>query len=50
MRKQVNKPAIKEQEKSAEKELNKMEASNLPDIKLEEMVVRILKKVNENFN
>ena len=32
-------PQMKEQEKSPEKELNKMEASNLPDTEFKNMVV-----------
>ena len=32
MRRQRNIPQMKEQDKSPEKELNEMEASNLPDI------------------
>ena len=41
---------MKEQEKTPEKELNEMEASNLPDTEFKKMVIRMLKELIENFN
>ena len=41
---------MKEQEKSPEKELNIMEASKLPDTQFKTMVIRMLKKLSENFD
>ena len=40
-------PQMKEQGKSPEKDLNEMEARNLPYFK--NMVIRILKELSENF-
>ena len=37
------------QNKSPEKELNEMEASNLPDTEFKKMVIRMLKEIGENF-
>ena len=48
MERQRNIPRIKEQEKSPEKELNEREASNLPDVELKKIVIKILKELNEN--
>ena len=42
-------PQMKKQEKSQEKELNGMEASQLPDIEFKTMVIRMLKEFSENF-
>ena len=50
MKRQRNSLQIKEQEKSPEKELNKMEANNLPDTEFKTMVIRMLKKLSEDFN
>ena len=41
---------MKEQDKTTEKELNKMKASNLPDAKFTTPLIRMLKKLSENFN
>ena len=38
---------MKEQNKTAEKELNKMELSNLPDAELKTLVIRITKELKE---
>ena len=38
-------PQMKEQEKFPEKELNEMEASNLPDIDVKSMVIKMLKEL-----
>ena len=40
----------KDQEKSPEKELNKMEASKPPDTESKMMVVRMLKELSENVD
>ena len=40
----------KKQEKSPEKELSEIETSNLPDIEFKKVVIRIFKKLSENFN
>ena len=50
MRTQRNMPQMKEQEESPEKELNEMEASNLSNIKVKKMVIRIFKELSENYN
>lgn len=41
---------MKEKEDSQKKELNDMEARNLSDIEFKLMVIRILKKLSENYN
>ena len=41
---------MKEQEKSPEKEVNEMEASNLSDIEFKVEVIRMLKELSENYN
>ena len=38
-------PQMNEQEKALEKELNAMETSNLPDIELKKMAIRMLKEL-----
>ena len=45
MRRQRNMPQVKEEEKSSEKEVNEMESSNLPDIELKRMGIRLLKEL-----
>ena len=51
MGKHRNMPQMKEQEKSPEKELNEMEASNLSYIEFKnKMVIRMLKELSENYN
>ena len=42
-------PHMKEKEKSPEKELNEMEARNLQDTKFKATVLRMLKKLSENY-
>lgn len=41
---------MKEQDQIPEKELNEMEARNLPDTEFKTLVIRMLKKLSENFN
>ena len=41
---------MKEQNKTPEKELNKMEISNLSDPEFKTLVIRMLKELNEYFN
>ena len=41
---------MKEQIKTPEKELNKMEISNLSDAEFKTLVIRMLKELNEDFN
>ena len=50
MRKQGNMTQMKEQEKTPVKELNEMEISNLSDTEFKILVIRMLKKLSENFN
>ena len=40
---------MKEQKKFPEKELNKMEASKLPDTEFKTTVIRMFKELSENF-
>ena len=41
---------MKEQNKTPEKELNKMEISNLLDAEFKTLVIRMLKELSENLN
>ena len=41
---------MKEQIKTQEKELNKMEISNLSDAEFKTLVIRMLKELSENLN
>ena len=41
---------MKEQNKTPEKELNKMETSNLPDAEVKTVVIRIVKELSVYFN
>ena len=41
---------MKEQIKTPEKELNKMEINNLSDKEFKTMVIRMLKELREDFN
>ena len=50
MRKQRNMLQMKEQNKTPEKELNKMKTSNLPDAEFKTLVIRMLNDLNEYFN
>ena len=50
MRTQRNMVQMKEQIKTPEKELNKMETSNLSDAEFKTLVRRMLDKLGENFN
>ena len=50
MRRQRNMAQMKEQIKTPEKELNKMEISNLSDAEFKTLVIRMLKELNEDFN
>ena len=50
MRRQRHMAQMKEHIKTPKKELNKMERSNLSDAEFKTLVIRILKKLNEDFN
>ena len=50
MGRQRNMLQMKEQEKSLEKKLNEMEASNFPDTEFKKVLIRVLKELSENFN
>ena len=41
---------MKEQIKTLEKELNKMDISNLLDVDFKTMIIRMLKELSEDFN
>ena len=41
---------MKEQNKTLEKQLNKMEISNLSDAEFKTLVIRMLKELNEDLN
>ena len=41
---------MKEQNKTSEKELNKMETSNLLDAEFKTLVIRMLNELSETFN
>ena len=49
MRRQRNMAQMKEQVKIPEKELNKMEISNLSDAEFKTLVIRMLKELSENL-
>ena len=46
---QRNNPQMKEKKESPDKRLNEIEARNLSDTEFKEMVIRMLKKLNENY-
>ena len=50
MRRQRNMAQVKEQIKTAEKGLNKMEISNLPDAEFKTLVIRMLKEHSKDLN
>ena len=50
MKRQRNIAQMKEQNKSPEKELNKMEISNLSDAEFKTLVIRMLKELSKNLN
>ena len=50
MRRQRNMAQMKEQIKTPEKELNKMEISNLSDVEFETLVIRMLKELSEDLS
>ena len=50
MRRQRNMAQMKVQIKTPEKELNKMERSNLLDTEFKTLVIRMLKKFSEDLN
>ena len=50
MRRQRNMIQMKEQIKTPEKELNKMEVSNLPDAEFKTLVIRMLKELSEDLS
>ena len=41
---------MKEQEESAGKEVNKIEAENLPNTEFKVMVIRMFKELSEDYN
>ena len=45
MRKQRNMSKMKEQEKTPQKELNKMEANNIPDTEFKMLVIRMFNEL-----
>ena len=49
-RRQRNMAQMKEQMKTPEKELNKMEISNQSDEEFKTLVIRMLKELSENLN
>ena len=49
MRRQRNMAQVKEQNKTPEKEVNKMEKSKLLDAEFEVLVARMLSEISENF-
>ena len=50
MRRQRNMAQMKEQIKPTEKELNKVEISNLSDAEFKTLVIRMLKELSEDVN
>ena len=50
MRRQRNKAQIKKQNKTPEKELNKMETSYLLDAEFKTLVIRMVNELRENLN
>ena len=50
MRRQRNMAQMKEQVKTPEKELNKVEISNLSDAEFKTLVIRMLKDLSEDFS
>ena len=50
MRRQRNMAQMKEQNKHPEKELNKMEISNLKDAEFKTLVIRMLKELSEDLS
>ena len=50
MRRKTNMAQMKEQNKTPEKELNKMETSKLPDAEFKTLDINILKELNEDLN
>ena len=50
MRRQRNTAQMREQIKTPEKDLNKMEISNLSDAEFKTLVVRMLKELSEDLN
>ena len=50
MWRQRNMAQMKEENKTPEKELNKMEISNLSDAEFKTLVIRMLKKLSEDLN
>ena len=50
MRRQRNMYQMKEQNKTPEKELNKIETSNLSDAEFKTLVIRMLKELREYIN
>ena len=50
MRKQRNRAQMKEQKKTPEEDVNKMEISNLSDADFKTLVIRMIKELTGYFN
>ena len=50
MRRQRNRVQMKEQIKTPEKELNKVETSNPSDVEFKTLVINMLKELSEDLN
>ena len=50
MKRQRNMALLKEQDKTPEKELNKMEISNLSDAEFKTWFIRMLKELSDDLN
>ena len=50
MKRQRNMAQVKEQIKTPEREINKMEISNLLDARFKTLVIRMLKELSEDLN
>ena len=50
IRRQRNTYRIKEQNRILEKELKRIETSNVPDTEFKTLVIRVLNNLSENFN
>ena len=50
MRRQRNMAQMKEQVKTPEKQLNKMDINNLSDAEFKTLVIRMLKEISEDLN
>ena len=50
VRRQRNMAQMREQNKTPEKELNKMEISNLSDVEFKSLIIRMLKELSDDLN